>query len=82
MTIRNDWCKVTLYIPLMPNHLLKRYTPTEVNREDTVFTFTIMFEHTNAESAWHYVHPMSFCGAMYGHQVKLLIAGQRPGRQL
>ena len=58
MSIRSNRYKVALYT--RPDHHPTGHNLTEVNSEDTVFAFNLMFERNNPESEWRLVTPLKF----------------------
>lgn len=60
MPIRGNRYKVALYIPLSQDQQTEGNNLTEVNSENTVFAFNIMFERNNPESEWRLVTPLKF----------------------
>ena len=60
MTIRGNRYKVALYTPLNRDQQPQGHNLTEVNSENTLFAFNIMFERNNQESEWRLVTPLKF----------------------
>ncbi|QHV99416.1 hypothetical protein [Spirosoma endbachense] len=59
MSIRSTRYKVALHKPLNQDQP-QGHKLTEIQSENTVFAFNIMFERNNPESGWRFVTPLKF----------------------
>ncbi len=60
MRIRSTRYKVALYTHSCPDQQPGGYSLTDVQTDDSVFAFNIMFERNNPESEWRLVTPLKF----------------------
>ncbi|QMW05138.1 hypothetical protein [Spirosoma foliorum] len=60
MSIRSTRYKVALYTPISSEHPPEGHSLTDVQSDNTVFAFNIMFERNNPESEWRLVTPLKF----------------------